>query len=170
MAIQISQTLFFSLGALALAACSKSKTSAVEVTETSLTVENNIVVSMQDPALKIKVDPSFEYLGRHDIRIRDVASGERLVFADVEDGHAQRLFILQFEGFNDGVDNAYRYDLSESPEVAGYRWRSNPYAFNVLGKHQQKPRRRVGGDVCLFAEKEHWLFRRLDDVALADRH
>ena len=102
-------------------------------------VENNVVTSAHSPALKIKIDPAFDYLGRHDIRIRDVAAGERLVFADIDGDDAARMIILQFEGFNDGVEGAYRYDLSNSPDVAGYKWRSNPYAFNIKESIKNNP-------------------------------
>ena len=72
-----------------------------------------------------------------------------MVFAEVQEGNAVRLFILQFEGFNDGVDDQYRYDLSSSPEVAGYRWRSNAYTFNIASSAANNP----GGESAATAAK-----------------
>lgn len=102
-------------------------------------VEGNVLVSEIDPAIAIKVDQSFTYLGRHPINIRNVAAGERLVFAELNGARANRLFILQFEGFLPGIDNEYRYNLSDSPIVAGYPFRSNAYAFDFAKSAVESP-------------------------------
>lgn len=94
-------------------------------------VEDNIIVSELKPSLAIEVDKGFTYLGRHPIRIRDVAAGERLVFAELQEHRARRLFIIQIEGFLPGIDNEYRYNLTRSPVVAGYPFRSNSFAFDL---------------------------------------
>ncbi len=93
-------------------------------------VEGNIIISIANPSLAIEVEKSLTYLGRHPIRIRDVAAGERLVFADLQKSEVKRLFIVQLEGFLPGIDNEYRYNLTTSPVVAGYPFRSNAYAFD----------------------------------------
>lgn len=95
------------------------------------TVDGNVVISRHAPSLAIRVDDSIHYAGRHPIRIRDAAAGERLVFVDHAQGKVNRMLILQFEGFLPGVEHSYQYDLSRSPIVAGYPFRSNPYAFNL---------------------------------------
>lgn len=102
-------------------------------------VENNILISKSDPALAIAVDGSFTFLGRHAIRIRDVAAGERLVYVDELNGRVSRLFIVQFEGFLPGIDDEYRYDLSQSPVVAGYPFRSNGFAFDLIESVAENP-------------------------------
>ncbi len=94
-------------------------------------VSRNVIISESNPSLAIEVDQSFTYLGRHPIIIRDVAAGERLVFADMSGTSANRLFIVQFEGFLPGIDDEYRYNLSNSPIVAGYPFRSNAYSFDL---------------------------------------
>lgn len=95
------------------------------------TVVSNIIVSVANPSLAIDVDQKFTYLGRHPIRIRDVAAGERLIFAYLDGPKARRLFIIQLEGFLPGIEDHYRYNLSASPVVAGYPFRSNAYAFDL---------------------------------------
>lgn len=102
-------------------------------------VEDNIIVSTSEPKLAIKIDDGFRYLGEHPIRIRDVAAGERLVFADLEGSKARRLLIIQFEGFLPGIDNEYRYNLSNNPIVAGYPFRSNAYAFDFVKSAKDNP-------------------------------
>ena len=90
------------------------------------------LVSSLEPALAIKVDDALSYVGRHSFAIRDVAAGERFIFAEADGGVVQRLVIVQFEGFLPEIDDAYRYDLSQSPVVANYPFRSNGYAFDII--------------------------------------
>lgn len=92
--------------------------------------EDGILVSGEDPSLAISVDDAFSYLGRHPIAIGDTGAGERFVFADAS-GEFSRFLIVQFEGFLPGVDDYFRYDLSKSPVVAGYPFRSNAFAFDM---------------------------------------
>lgn len=94
--------------------------------------KDGVLISLQDPSLAIDVDDSFTFVGRHPFTIRDVAAGERFIFVDTDDNLIQRLFIVQFEGFLPGVDDFYRYDLTGSPVVADYPFRSNGYAFDIL--------------------------------------
>lgn len=168
-------TLFFFV-ALAGACVAPSDKIAETVTSTapSVDAQRNIVTSSRDPALSIKVDLSLDYLGRHTIKIRDVASGERLIFADVQGGKAERLFILQFEGFNEGIDDAYRYDLSTSPEVAGYPWRSNAYAFNMADSIKNNPTAESASTAAFLeaqdiAYPEDWMMWRSLTVTTEDR-
>lgn len=99
----------------------------------------NTVVSEHNPALAIRIDPTLAYLGRHAIRIRDVAAGERIVFADYSAGSVKRMLILQYEGFLPGIDEQYRYNLSNSPVVAGYPFRSNAFAFDLAVSRRENP-------------------------------
>lgn len=102
-------------------------------------IVENTVVSEHDPALAIRVDPELAYLGRHAIRIRDVAAGERIVFVEHSAGDVKRMLILQYEGFLPGIDEQYRYNLSNSPVVAGYPFRSNAFAFDLAISRRQNP-------------------------------
>lgn len=102
-------------------------------------IVENTVVSENSPALAIRVAPELVYLGRHAIRIRDVAAGERIVFAEHSAGDVKRMLILQYEGFLPGIDEQYRYNLSNSPVVAGYPFRSNAYAFDMTVSRRENP-------------------------------
>ncbi len=103
-------------------------------------VSNNVVVSRDAPALAVKLDPALRYLGRHSIKIRDIAAGERLVFAETNDGKVKRMLVLQFEGFLPHVeDGQYRYDFDGRPVIAGYPFRSNPYAFDLSLSRAENP-------------------------------
>ncbi len=93
---------------------------------------DGILVSRENPSLAIHISDEFEFVGRHSIVIRDVAAGERFVFAQANGGRIMKLLIIQFEGFLPGIDDLYRYDLTGSPVVAGYPFWSNGYAFNIV--------------------------------------
>lgn len=95
-------------------------------------IRDGVLISLEEPSLAIDVKDSFTFVGRHPFTIRDVAAGERFDFVDSENDLIHRLFIVQFEGFLPGVDDFYRYDLTGSPVVANYPFRSNGYAFNIV--------------------------------------
>lgn len=94
-------------------------------------VDGNVLISSGDPSLAIEVAESFDYVGKHGIRIANTGAGERFVFVEAEDERIRRLCIVQFEGFLPGVEDEFRYDLSQSPVVANYPFRSNGYAFDL---------------------------------------
>lgn len=116
-------------------------------------VDNGVIISTQRPAIAIAVDEAFTYVGRHPVRIRDVAAGERIVFVDADHNRAERLLIVQFEGFLPGVDNQYRYDLSKSPVVAGYPFRSNGFAFNMADAIATNPGDEAAGTHAFLLEQ-----------------
>lgn len=95
-------------------------------------VQDGVLISLHEPSLAIDVDNAFTFVGRHSFTIRDIAAGERFVFVDATNDIIERLFIVQFEGFLPGVDDFYRYDLTGSPVVANYPFRSNGYAVDIV--------------------------------------
>ena len=137
-------------------------------------VEDNLLVSTGLPRIAVGVDESLQYIGRHPIRIGEVAAGERFVFADRDSGKVSRLFIAQLEGFLPGVDDEYRYDLSNSPVVAGYPFRSNAYAFNFNESVRNEPTKESASTSRFLAEKgltapTVWMMWRSLTVAGDDR-
>ena len=102
-------------------------------------VHDGVLISLNEPSLAIKVANKFEYVGRHSFVIRDVAAGERFIYVLSTDKLVEKLFMVQIEGFFPHLDNYYRYDLTESPMVAGYPFRSNGYAFNVADSIAANP-------------------------------
>ncbi len=123
---------FTAVGWLCLQISAGADLHAVDANNEHQFVRDGVLISLTEPSLAIEVKDSFAFVGRHPFTIRDVAAGERFIFVDAEGDIIQRLFIVQFEGFLPGVDDFYRYDMSASPVVANYAFRSNGYAFDIV--------------------------------------
>lgn len=128
------------VGCLCLQMCSSSVLLAADTESTHQYFRDSLLISRHEPSLAIDVHDSFVFVGRHPIRIRDVAAGERFVFVDATENRIQRLFIVQFEGFLPGIDDFYRYDLTGNPVVANYPFRSNGYAFDIVDAIATNPK------------------------------
>ncbi len=102
-------------------------------------VKNNTIVSDTLPKINVSVGKEFKYLGRFPFKIRDVAAGERFVFADSENCRIKRLFIAQFEGFYPHIDNYYRYSFSDALTFGSHKFRHNPYAFSNKESIENNP-------------------------------
>jgi hypothetical protein len=72
---------------------------------------NGVFRSRDLPTLTLCIGAPFRYLGRHRIRIADIAAGERHVFVDAVRDTVRRLIVLQFEGFLPSSSDTYRYGL-----------------------------------------------------------
>jgi hypothetical protein len=117
-----------------LLACGSASTRSPDIATTKnavRTVEDRTVTSSALPRLRIEVKAPFRYLGRVPFTIRNIAAGERFVFADLDGKRIHRMFVLQFEGFLPHSDEMYRYDFSQAREIAGFLWRTNAFAYAV---------------------------------------
>jgi hypothetical protein len=102
-------------------------------------VEDNVLISTALPAIRVAVAPAFRYIGKFDFRIRDVAAGERHVFADAPAGQVERLFIAQFEGFLPQVQDTYKYSFADAQVFAGQRFKHGAYAFSNRAVAEENP-------------------------------
>lgn len=93
-------------------------------------VRGQDLLSSDLPALRVHLDSSFSFVGEIPFVIPDFADGERFVFVDADDKTVRRTVIAQFEAIFPGTDNTYNYSFGGTPVVAGYNWRSNPFAFS----------------------------------------
>ena len=138
-------------------------------------VSENTVVSLEKPRIAIGITKDIPYIGRHPIKIRDVAAGERLVFADTDDGKIKRMLILQFEGFLPHVeDGQYRYNFSGRPEVAGYPFRSNAFSFDLEKTRAENPGNESASTAVFLEEQglvppKIWMMWRSLTAELPDR-
>ena len=92
-------------------------------------VENNVLYSEDLPAIRVRVDSAFRYVGKFDFVLKEIAYGERYVFADDKDGRIERLFIFQFEGFLPNNDHTYNYNFDQAELIEGFKFRQNTWAY-----------------------------------------
>ena len=112
------------------------------------TVEKNVLTSSDLPPIRIKVADKFDYVGKFDFTLRDIAYGERHVFVDADDKHIKRLFIFQFEGFLPDNDHTYNYDFSNAETIGDFKYRQNTWAYSNQDSAESNP----GGEGTLTAE------------------
>jgi hypothetical protein len=62
-----------------------------------------------------------------------VAARERHVFVDTDGSRVQRLLLLQFEGFLDGVEASYRYQTTNPVALGGETYNQNVYLISSPG-------------------------------------
>lgn len=75
-------------------------------------VIDNTIVSAALPALEIRVDLAFVFVGLLRFNLKNIALAERFVFVDRQASETRRLFIVQFEGVLEGVDFTYQYGIT----------------------------------------------------------
>jgi len=96
--------------------------------------ESRVFRSTATPPLRLRVPPGFDYLGRLEFPLKGVAWVDRHLFADREGGRARRLIVLQFEGFLDGVDGAYRFRIPRGEGISGGNYRFSPEPVRLGGQ------------------------------------
>lgn len=128
-------------------------------------VDDNVIVSSQLPDIRIRVDDAFAYVGRFPFDIRDVATGERLVFVDALDGAVRRLFVAQFEHFLPDNDEWYRYRFDDAMTLGNHRFRQNTYAYSNDAAAREDPQGE-GVLMATFLEEKGY---RLEDELMMSR-
>ncbi|HEX6104813.1 MAG TPA: hypothetical protein VFZ26_04475 [Gemmatimonadales bacterium] len=103
-------------------------------------VRENQLISTTLPSLRIEVAPAFRFVGTVPFRIGSVAEGERFIFVDARDTVVERMVIAQFEAILPASDQRYNYSFQDAQLVAGYRFRTNAFAFSnaaALAEHPE---------------------------------
>jgi hypothetical protein len=85
-------------------------------------VLNNTIISDALPALEIKVDPAFEFVGILSFVLKEIALVERVIFVDKQSAETTRLFIVQFEGVLDEVAFTSNYRISNPNRLGQYNY------------------------------------------------
>ena len=117
-------------------------------------VVGRTILSERLPRVRVRVADSIRYLGEHPIRIRDVAAGKRLVFAEVgSGGRVRRMVIAQFEGFLPGVEDLYRYRFDGAPTFGGLPFRTNGFASSTRAEMKENPGSEVEATMRFLADK-----------------
>jgi len=102
-------------------------------------VENNVLISDSLPQIKIKVDPAIPYVGSFPFKIKDIAAGERYVFAESEGKKIKRAVIAQFEGFLPESSEIYRYSFANAISIGPHKFNHNTFAFTNADAVKENP-------------------------------
>lgn len=98
------------------------------------TFDDGVFVSREDPAMRVTIDPDFEYLGPDRFMLGETHSVERHHFVKREANNVTALIVFQFEGIVDGVPGKYEFNIPPEKFIAGsnYRFSAEPVR---LGSH-----------------------------------
>ena len=128
------------------------------MTSTQRTVQNNILLSEELPAIEIKIDPEFHYIGSTSFILYDVAHVEQhhFIVTDAENRVTKRLW-FQFEGYLDDNNHTYDYSGMEALPIQGFTFLHNTYPMNLDQAVQERPTSDSAHAVNFLKEKGYML-------------
>ena len=110
------------------------------MTSSQRSVQKNILLSEELPAIQIKIHPQFPYVGNTNFILYDVAHVEQhhFIVTDAQKRVQRRLW-FQFEGYLD--DNNYKYDYSgmEPLRLNDFTFLHNSYVLNIEDVYRERP-------------------------------
>ena len=81
-------------------------------------VKKNTFISPQNPEIRVSVDKKLKYVGTVPFTINNEVAGSRYLFVSAaHDGHIQRMFIIQQEGFLPSSNDTYKYSITNPAEL-----------------------------------------------------
>lgn len=98
--------------------------------EPQRSVMDNVLTSSDLPKVRIAVDKSLKYLGKLDFNLRNIAAGERYVWAEVDGKRVTRMFIVQLEGFLPHVKEQYRFKTRTPVKLGRETYSHNLWFYN----------------------------------------
>jgi hypothetical protein len=117
--------------------------SALALTEVAAprrVVSGRTITSDRLPAISLGVAKGLDYVGVFPFTIRDVAAGERHVWVDADASkRVKRLFILQFEGFNEGTGQTYKYTPRNVTKLGAHDYNSNGFFYDDVEYGKERP-------------------------------
>src|SRR5215216_136266 len=103
-------------------------------------VQKNILLSEELPAIQIKIDPQFTYVGSTNFILYDVAHVEQhhFIVTDAQKRVQRRLW-FQFEGYLDNNNHKYDYSSMEPLTLNGFTFLHNAYVLNIEDVYRERP-------------------------------
>jgi len=98
------------------------------------TVSGQMLTSKDTPAVHLKFDKSFQYIGGQSFVLYDVANAEQHFFVDADkDGRIKRLFWIQFEGYLPTNTHSYNYKSPTIVSIGGLNFFADAAARSLKG-------------------------------------
>lgn len=144
------------------------------VSQSRRSVEANTLISTALPEIRVRVNTAFKYLGKITFKIRDVAQGERYIFAETKGTAITRLFIAQFESFLPDNALTYNYNFQNALMLSGHRFKHNTFAFSNREAQAENPQGEAALTAAFLREKgftfeDEWMMSRYVNVPDAER-
>jgi hypothetical protein len=118
--------------------CAQSKPSSSTTREentaqqTTRSVKGQVLTSANMPALRLKFDKGFKYVGSQTFILYDVATAEQHFFVDADaQGRIKRFYWVQFEGYLPNNTHAYDYKVNKIVNIGGLDFIADAYPRNL---------------------------------------
>jgi hypothetical protein len=121
-------------------------------------VENNLLVSDDLPAIKLKVDDSLRYVGRLQFELYGLADADIFVFAEAdEDRTLKRWLVVQFEGFLDSNSHTYNYAMIDRVTLGSHEYMTDAFTANMRQLREEMPADSDGARVVWLLEEHGYV-------------
>ncbi|HEY1126749.1 MAG TPA: hypothetical protein VGF83_03235 [Actinomycetota bacterium] len=95
-------------------------------------VKDQVLTSKELPAVSLKFDKAFKYMGSQTFVLYDVARAEQHFFVDADaKGRIKRMYWIQFEGYLPSNTHTYRYKSTKTVKIGGLEFIADASARNV---------------------------------------
>jgi hypothetical protein len=95
-------------------------------------VKGRILTSTAMPAVRLKFDKDFKYVGSQSFVLYDVANAEQHFFVDADkQGRVKRFYWVQFEGYLPTNTHAYNYKANKTVNIGGLEFIADAYPRNL---------------------------------------
>jgi hypothetical protein len=94
--------------------------------------DGQVLSSPTMPAIKLKFDKAFKYVGGQAFVLYDVARAEQHFFVDADNkGSIKRMYWVQFEGYLPSNTHSYRYQSPKRAKIGDLEFIADSFARNV---------------------------------------
>jgi hypothetical protein len=113
-------------------ASSQSSGAATAAQQPTRTVKGQVLTSAETPAVRLKFDKAFKYVGGQTFILYNVARAEQHFFVDADgQGRVRRLYWVQFEGYLPDNTHTYKYKVNKTVNLGGLEFIADAYARNI---------------------------------------
>jgi hypothetical protein len=118
------------------------------------TVENNLLFSEALPPVTMKIDDAFDYVGRLQFILYDLADVDLFVFAvPGPAGEVERLLLVQFERFLDDNERTYNYNSPLTVLLGDHEYQYNSAVVHIPSMLEERPDSDSARALALLHEK-----------------
>ena len=95
-------------------------------------VKGRVLTSTEMPAVSLRFDKAFKYIGGQSFILYDVARAEQHFFVDADkQGRIRRLYWVQFEGYLPSNTHSYKYQAQKTVNVGGLEFIADSFPRNL---------------------------------------